>query len=153
MIDQKSYSIMVIAMMVVTGTISPIVKFMYNPSKKYRRSMRRRTIEHTSSTGELRLLVSIHHQDNTPSVISLLEVSNPTIKSPICCYLVHLLQLSGRASPLLINHHRAGRRGSLRANLSDPIINAFQIFQEFNYDKVFVVTHASFKILNSNMSN
>ncbi|KAL0533507.1 hypothetical protein IC582_027539 [Cucumis melo] len=136
MIDQTSYSMMVVAMMVMTGTICPIVKMIYNPSKKYKCIMRRRTIEHTSATGELRLLLCIHDQDNTPSIINMLELSNPTIKSPICFYLIHLLQLTGRASPLLINHHLPGRRGSKRCNLSDQIINAFQIYQQFNYDKV-----------------
>ncbi|KAG7037023.1 Cation/H(+) antiporter 15, partial [Cucurbita argyrosperma subsp. argyrosperma] len=133
MIDQKSYAMMVVAMMVVTGTISPIVKIIYNPSKKYKSTSRRRTIEHASPSGELRLLVCIHHHDNTPSIINLLEVSNPTIKSPIYFYLLHLLQLTGRASPLFIDHQNGSHHDSQRFN---PIINAFQIYQKYNYDKV-----------------
>ncbi|XP_038895476.1 LOW QUALITY PROTEIN: cation/H(+) antiporter 15-like [Benincasa hispida] len=136
MIDQSSYSMTVVAMMVMTGTICPIVKILYNPSKRYRCSARRRTIEHTSANAELRLLLCIHHQDDTPSIINMLELSNPTIKSPICFYLIHLLQLTGRASPLLIHHHHLRQRGSKHYKLSDQIIKAFQIYQQFNYDKV-----------------
>ncbi|KAG6583332.1 Cation/H(+) antiporter 15, partial [Cucurbita argyrosperma subsp. sororia] len=135
MIDLNSYSVMVLAMMVMTGATSPIVKMLYKPSNRYTCNRRRRTIEHTSPNGELRVLLCIHHQDNTPSVINLLEVSNPTIKSPICFYLIHLIQLTGRASPLLIHHH-PNRRSSKRCNLSDQIINAFQLFQQMSYDKV-----------------
>ncbi|PON77973.1 DNA-directed DNA polymerase [Parasponia andersonii] len=135
LIDQQSYSIMVIATMVLTGTITPIVRLLYDPSKRYV-STKKRNIEHASEhDSELRLLACIHRQDNTPSIIRLLEVSNATMKNPICFYVVHLIRLAGRSTPLLITH-RPGERNSSHSNQSNYIINAFQLFEQQNYGKV-----------------
>ncbi|GMN23511.1 hypothetical protein TIFTF001_000141 [Ficus carica] len=134
LIDQQSYSIMVISTVVLTGTITLIVKKLYNPSKRYA-SSKGRTMEYASAHDtELRLLACIHRQENTPSLIRLLEVSNPTTKSPVCCYVVHLIPLAGRSTPLLITH-RPGCRSSFHSNLSDHIINALQLFEQNNHGK------------------
>lgn len=128
---------MVISAVLITGIITPIVKLLYKPSKSYMSMKRRRTIQHTMPNAELRLLACIHHQDITPSIINLLEVSHPTLKSPIALYVVHLIQLLGRSSPLLITH-RQGHRISSHSNQSDHIINAFHLFEEINCGTVLV---------------
>jgi len=129
---------MVISAVVITGTITPMVKLLYKPSRRYMSFRRRRTIQHATPNAELRLLACIYHQDITPSIINLLEVSNPTPKSPIGMYVVHLIQLLGRSSPLLIMH-RQGQRNSVHTNQSDHIIKAFQLYEEMiNSDTVSV---------------
>ncbi|EXB78516.1 hypothetical protein L484_011139 [Morus notabilis] len=126
---------MVISTVVLTGTVTPIVKKLYNPSKRYA-TTKRRTIEHASShDSELRLLACVHHHDNTPSLIRLLDISNPTTTSPLCFYVVHLIPLAGRSTPLLITH-RPGRRTSFHSTLSDRIIHAFRLFEHHNSGKV-----------------
>lgn len=121
----------------ITGTITPIVKLLYKPSKTYMSFRRRRTIQHVPPNAELRLVACIYHEDITPSIINLLEISNPRPKSPIALYVVHLIQLLGRSSPLLIMH-RSGHRNSVHSNQSDHIIKAFQLYKEINCGTVFV---------------
>lgn len=60
-----------------------------------------RTLQTTSMSGELRILCGIHYEDNIYSIITLLKASNPTEFSPICAYVVHFVELVGRALPLL----------------------------------------------------
>ncbi|XP_062086691.1 cation/H(+) antiporter 15-like [Humulus lupulus] len=137
LVDKRSYGIMVISTIVMTGTITPLIKLLYNPSKKYA-SSKRRTIEHASENdSELRMLACIHRQDNTPSIIHLLQLSNPTMKKPICFYVVHLIRLVGRSSALLITH-RPGKRKSSHSIHSSHIINAFHHFEEGNEGKVII---------------
>ncbi|KAM6597506.1 hypothetical protein CsatA_008030 [Cannabis sativa] len=135
LVDQKSYTCMILSTIFITGTITPLIKLLYNPSKRYA-STKLRTIEHASENdSELRLLACIHRQDNTPSIIHLLQLSNPTIKKPICFYVVHLIRLVGRSSALLITH-RPGKRKSSHSIQSSRIINAFQHFEEENHGKL-----------------
>ncbi|KAL5580618.1 hypothetical protein UlMin_013060 [Ulmus minor] len=134
LLDRNSYSIMVISTIIMTGTITPLVKFLYQPSKRYA-SNRRRTLEHALPETELRVLACIYQQENTPSIIRLLELSNPTQKSPICFYAVHLIQLTGRSSPLLISY-KPGKKNASHSTHSDHIINAFQLFERQNPGRV-----------------
>ncbi|XP_057956679.1 cation/H(+) antiporter 15-like [Malania oleifera] len=136
MVDEQSYTIMVISMVLTTGTISPILKLLYRPSHRYM-THKKRTIQQSRRDAELRLLACIHHERTTPSLISLLKLSNPTPKTPISFYLVHLLQLSGRSSPLLVAHHPKRRRSS-HSSSSDHIVNAFRSFEQQNRGTVTV---------------
>ncbi|XP_059623083.1 cation/H(+) antiporter 17-like [Cornus florida] len=42
---------------------------------------------------------------NVPTIINLIDASHPTKKSPICIYFLHLAELTGRASAMLIVHN------------------------------------------------
>ncbi|CAL8160437.1 unnamed protein product [Prunus armeniaca] len=131
LIDEESFSIMALSALVSTAIITPVVKFLYDPSKRYMSTMRRRTIEHALPNVELRMLACIYQEDSTPPIINLLEVSNPTPKTPICFYVVHLIRLSGRTAPVLITH-RAGKRRArnFESHDSDRIVNAFRLYEE-----------------------
>ncbi|KAJ0046400.1 hypothetical protein Pint_06591 [Pistacia integerrima] len=56
---------------------------------------------------ELRILFCINNEDNVNSLITMFKARNPTEISPICAYAVHLMELIGRAVPLLVpyNNH------------------------------------------------
>lgn len=129
LLDKQSYSIMVMATIILTGVIAPIVKVLYDPSKRYM-SKRRGTIEHAYPNAELRLLACIYNQESTPSFINFLEISNPTMTSPICFYVLHLIKLTGRSSPLLIIHTPNKRKTFQYFHDSDHIINAFQFYEQ-----------------------
>ncbi|CAK9153543.1 unnamed protein product [Ilex paraguariensis] len=133
LIDQESYCIMVLSAAFFTGTISPIVKFLYQPSRRYI-PYKRRTIQHARPNAELCMLACIYHQDHTPSIINLLQATNSSLQGPLFLYVVHLVELSGRAVPALIAHH-PGRREPCQ---SDPIINAFRLYEKQNQGNVMV---------------
>lgn len=95
-LDDESFSVMVIVAVVMTAIISPVVATMYKPTRgsvSYKR-----TLQQALHDGELRLLVCIHTHRNVPAIINLLEASNPTTKSPLCIYVLHLVELTGHAS-------------------------------------------------------
>lgn len=135
-VSEECYAIMVISMLVITIVISPIVKVMYDPSKRYI-AYKRRTILHSRKKDELRMLVCIHNQENARAVISLLQVSNPTKDSPINLVVLHLVKLMGRASSLLVAH-RPHEELSLNASQSERIFNAFKKLEQKNEELVTV---------------
>ncbi|XP_055822230.1 cation/H(+) antiporter 15-like [Solanum dulcamara] len=131
-LDEKSFAIMVIVAIGMTAIITPIVTIVYKPSRNFT-PYKRRTVQKTKLDREFRVLVSIHTPKVVPTIISLLEASCPTKKSPICIYVLHLVELTGRASGMLIVHNmrKTGRPAMNRTQAqSDHIINAFENFEK-----------------------
>ncbi|XP_039690665.1 cation/H(+) antiporter 15 [Medicago truncatula] len=138
-LDQETYGSGLIALVWVTGLITPIVKFLYDPSKRYLSLNKRRTIEQSASDIELRLMACVHDQENIPSMINLLEMSNPSLRSPICFYVLHLIQLAGRSTPLFIDHQPIyGKTKSSHSSYSRRIINAFRSYEQQKENSVVV---------------
>ncbi|CAN1754090.1 Cation/H(+) antiporter 15 [Linum perenne] len=87
LLDDQTYSFMVAAIVIITGTLTPVIKLLYQPSKRH-----------------------------------------PQTKSPICCYVIHLMEMAGRLSPLLV-HHKHGNISSQARN-SSHMINAFRSYED-----------------------
>lgn len=131
-LDDESFAIMVIVAVVMTGIITPIVTAIYRPARRFL-PYKRRTIQRSKPDAELRALVCIHTPRNVPTIINLLEASHPTKRSPICVYVLHLVELTGRASAMLIVHNtrKSGRPALNRTQAqSDHIINAFENYEQ-----------------------
>lgn len=134
--DEESFAVMVIITVIMTGIIVPAVSIIYRPSRR-NIYYKRRTIQKSKPDAEFKVLVCVHSPRNVPTMISLLGASNPTKRSPICAYVLHLVELCGRTSAMLIVHntnkpeHQALNRTEAQ---SDHIISAFK-----NYEK-----HSSF---------
>lgn len=91
-----------------------------------------RTIQRSKPDAEFRVLVCVHTHLNVPTINNLLEASHPTKRSPMCVYVVHLVELTGRASAMLIIHStRKSGRPALNDTQaqSDNIINAFENYE------------------------
>ncbi|XP_019415649.1 PREDICTED: cation/H(+) antiporter 15-like [Lupinus angustifolius] len=130
--DDESFAIMVIITILMTAIIVPSITIIYKPSRGST-YYKRRTVQMPKPDGEFRILVCIHSPRNVPTMINFLEASNPTKKSPICVYVVHLVELSGRTSAMLIVHN--SRKPDYPAinrteAQSDHIINAFEIYEQ-----------------------
>ncbi|EPS60468.1 hypothetical protein M569_14334 [Genlisea aurea] len=134
-LDTESFSIMVVAALVMTSIISPIVMTIYKPSRRYA-PYKRRTMQRTKQEGEFRILVCVHTPRNVPTMINLLEASYPNRRSPILVCVLHLVELTGRNSSMLIVHNTGkndgigGGNGSRSQAQSDHIVNAFENFQQ-----------------------
>ena len=130
--DEESFAMMVIITVIMTGIIVPGVSIIYRPSKR-NLFYKRRTIQVSKSDAEFRVLVCVHSPRNVPTMINLLEASNPTKQSPICVYVLHMVELSGRTSAMLIVHntakpeHPALNRTEAQ---SDQIISAFRNYEQ-----------------------
>ncbi|XP_022957164.1 cation/H(+) antiporter 15-like [Cucurbita moschata] len=129
-ISDEEFSFAVISMLVITGIVTPLIKHLYDPSKRYLSSSRC-TIQHLKPEAELRILVCIHHQDNIPTIINLLEVSYASRDSPLAAIALILVELIGRSNPVLIAHQPdcTLERSSSKAV---HIINALRQYEEHN---------------------
>lgn len=134
--NDECFAIMMIAVVIVTGVVSPLVKSLYDPSKRFL-AYRRRTILHHRQDEELRMLACIHRQDNVPAIMDLIAASNPTKESPINLVVLHLVKLVGRASSLLVPHQPRDKP-SLYPSQSERIFNAFKKFERHYSDHMTV---------------
>ncbi|KAF8390683.1 hypothetical protein HHK36_025210 [Tetracentron sinense] len=138
LIDGDAFAVMCTSMLLITGAITPLIRYLYNPSRRYV-VYRRRTILHSRPNSELRVLVCIHDQENVPTIVNLIEATNPTKRSPLVVYVIHLLELVGRATPLLIPHKLSKRPSSNgAASPSERIVNAFRHYEQGNQEAVSV---------------
>ncbi|TYK25622.1 cation/H(+) antiporter 15-like [Cucumis melo var. makuwa] len=133
-IDNESFGIMCTGVMVLVGIITPIIRYLFDPSKRYV-VYRRRTVMHSRSESDLRVLVCVHDQEDVPNAINLLEALNPTRRSHLIVYMLHFVELFGRANPQLISQ-KFSRGRSSRFGPSESIINAFKYFGQSNREIV-----------------
>ncbi|KAI3897377.1 hypothetical protein MKX03_021972, partial [Papaver bracteatum] len=120
---------MVLTLVVLVAVITPAVKYLYDPSSKYLTNKGRSILQSNENNSDFRVLVCVHTQDEVPCIIRLLESSNPTKLHPLTVYVLHLVELVGRASPLLIAHPLHKRASTSNSTKSERIINVFQQFQ------------------------
>ncbi|GAB2214273.1 hypothetical protein Droror1_Dr00018615 [Drosera rotundifolia] len=119
------------------ATVVPVmVKFLYNPMKKYA-GYQSRNISHCRPDADLRILSCILRPDNVAAVTNLLNVSSPTTESPIVAYVLHLMKLVGRSHPVFISHDMQKKKASYRS-YSDELIWALNRFENNNKGTVFV---------------
>ncbi|KAI3859837.1 hypothetical protein MKW92_042400 [Papaver armeniacum] len=121
--------IMVLALVVLVAVITPALKYLYDPSSKYLTYKGRSILQSNENNSDFRVLVCVHTQDDVPGIIRIIEASNPTKLHPLTIYLLHLVELVGRASPLLISHTLRERASTSNPTKSERIINVFQQFQ------------------------
>lgn len=133
-LNDECFAILVLTLVLVTGIVSPIVKALYDPSRRFL-AYKRRTILHHHNDEELRILACIHKQDNVLAILNLLAASNPTEASPIDLVVLHLVKLVGRASSLLVSHVPREKL-SQRPTQSEIIFNSFSKFEHAYRGKV-----------------
>ncbi|XP_009392089.2 cation/H(+) antiporter 15-like [Musa acuminata AAA Group] len=134
-VDNTDYTMVIITILVFGGGTAPLIKYLYHPEDRFV-AYKRRTVQHVRPGDELRLLACVHEQDNVNPVLALLEATGPSPDSPICTYLLHLVQLVGRADAVFHLHRRHRKPYSSVATLSesDHIVNAFQLFERQHPD-------------------
>ncbi|TMW98609.1 hypothetical protein EJD97_003809 [Solanum chilense] len=131
-INQASFAFMVIATAVTAIFVQIMVKWLYDPSRKYAGYQRRNLM---NSNNKLPILVCIHNPDNTAAILRLLEKSNPTRDFPIVSNVLHLIELRGRASSVFISH-QVQTKAITDVAYSENVILAFQGFERNNYGAV-----------------
>ncbi|KAI3458480.1 hypothetical protein Pfo_015143 [Paulownia fortunei] len=129
-LTDQEFALSVISVVGVTAIITPLIKFLYDPSKRYV-PLKRRTIQHSKRDAELRILVCIQDQDNVPSIINILEASGATEESPIAVIAVVLEELVGRATHMLVAH-QSTRMLLPNNSRSGHIINALRQYELCN---------------------
>lgn len=128
---------LLVGVILLTAIIVPfLVKILYDPSRKYA-GYQERNILHSEITGELRILSCIYRPDNIPAVINFLQPSCSSGGNPIIVYVLHLINLRGRAAPLFISHKIQTKTVSNRS-YSENVILSFKFFEENNCGTAYV---------------
>ncbi|KAJ3697810.1 hypothetical protein LUZ61_001515 [Rhynchospora tenuis] len=107
--NRVEYLAVLLGITLATAIASPIVAIILCQSKR-RVVYRRRNLQRSKHDSELRMVACVHNCRNVPSIITLLETSNPTKQSPIFLYVLQLIELVGRASSMLIVHNQQSSR-------------------------------------------
>ncbi|XP_021278894.1 cation/H(+) antiporter 24-like [Herrania umbratica] len=129
-IKLPGFTMMVFLTMMLTGTLTPLISIFYDPTKPYMVN-KRRTVQHTPPDTELGILLCIQDKESVPSLVNLLEVSNPTVNNPLSVYAFHLVELIGRANPLFIDHEDQEQEDlCIRFPDSETIQHALKLYQE-----------------------
>lgn len=135
-LDEDCFTTMCVSMLIVTGTCIQIVRYLYDPSRRYM-VPNRRTVMHSRPDSELRLLICVYEQESVTAAINFLEALNPSTYSPLAVYLLYLVELVGNAVPLLITH-KVNKKPTSKPNTSEHIINAFRHFEQTHRDYITV---------------
>ncbi|KAG6588886.1 Cation/H(+) antiporter 15, partial [Cucurbita argyrosperma subsp. sororia] len=140
-IDRGTFAVMCIFLMVLMAVITPIIRYLFDPSRRYT-VYKRRTVMDLKPGSDLRVLICIHDQEDVPNAINLLEALNPTRRSHLIVYMLHLVELLGRANSQLIPHNLKKDRISTSCP-SEHIVNAFKYFGRNNRQTVAIFPFTS----------
>ncbi|KAJ4767073.1 Cation/H(+) antiporter 15 [Rhynchospora pubera] len=131
-LDDQSFATMVLVSVLMTTLVTPVVTTLHRGSRRLV-GYKRRNLQLSNPDSELRMLACVNTPRNVPSIISLLGIANPTKRSPIFVYALHLVELTGRASNMLILHSAANStRTSNKSNTSSSphIFSAFESYEQ-----------------------
>ncbi|KAI0519342.1 hypothetical protein KFK09_006786 [Dendrobium nobile] len=124
LLDDESYTLLVFTIIIITSVATPLVKHLYNPLGHD--LVGRRDIQHLRTDAEIRILACLLNEDHIPSILGLLEAASPT--TPICVYVLHLVELTGRANSTLIAHKN--KKGFINPSNMDRLHNAFIHYEQ-----------------------
>ncbi|KAJ0101499.1 hypothetical protein Patl1_06691 [Pistacia atlantica] len=131
LVDEQIVTTMLLSHMLISAIATPIIEIYYKPERRLittdsigQRMMK--PLQGMPLEMELRILFCINNEDNVNSLITLFKAWNPIETTPFCAYPVHLMELTGRAVPLLIpyNNHKF----KLNSNSTDRIMRCLTKF-------------------------
>ncbi|XP_041006590.1 cation/H(+) antiporter 15-like [Juglans microcarpa x Juglans regia] len=140
-LSDEEFALSVLSVIVVTAIVTPLIKYLYDPSWQYT-AIKRSTIQHAKREADLRILVGIHNHDNVPAIVNLLEVSHASEESKIAVIAIVLVELVGRATPVLVAHQPYGSLQTSTTSTSQ-IINALRQYEDQNEGFVTVQSFTS----------
>ncbi|KAK7289902.1 hypothetical protein RIF29_03929 [Crotalaria pallida] len=128
--DELIFSLQIYTLVLVTGFANIMVHHIYDPSKRYR-SYIRRSIRDSQQDINLKILVCVHNEENVYPIINLLQVTNPTKATPLSVFVLQLIELSGRATSVLMKNNITYHSSDIETS-SEPISNVFDQFEQHN---------------------
>ncbi|KAK9152426.1 hypothetical protein Syun_010735 [Stephania yunnanensis] len=130
LIDDEFFSLLVIIVLLMVAIITPLVKALYDPSKRYLYS-KISNIQNNKRDAPLRVLACVHNPENVPPIVNLLEVSHATRESPVIVVALELIELIGRQVAVLVAH-QARHIDNSASPSTEQIINAFRQYELHN---------------------
>ena len=107
-LDNQTFTILVVTFWLMTLVIGPILTCIYKRTRRGRQS-KRRNIQSARQDSEFLILACVHSMRNVSGIVTLLQASIANQLSPVSIFAVHLVELAGRASSMLIVHDTYGK--------------------------------------------
>ncbi|TKY47537.1 Cation/H(+) antiporter 15 [Spatholobus suberectus] len=134
----ESFSILTIAVLIMTMIVPLIINAIYKPRKLYKQN-KLKTIQNLKAEAELRILACVHNPRQATGMLSIFEACHTTKLSPLRVFALQLVELSGNTTSLLaahINQHnqqQCGAQGLTKAQEDlESITNIFQTYTDAN---------------------
>ncbi|OMO49688.1 Cation/H+ exchanger [Corchorus capsularis] len=127
-IQDPNYCVLVIGVLLNSTIVPILVKLLYDPISRKYAGYQKRTIMHLKPNSELRILACVHKPENVATLIGFLNTTYPTEESPNVVYVLHLMELIGRDTPMVIAHQKEMISGSSYENF----IMAFNQYEQNN---------------------
>ncbi|KAK7305926.1 hypothetical protein VNO77_43839 [Canavalia gladiata] len=148
-IDGEIFGQMVISVVLITTICIPLIKSLYKHCPRVLKTTsihegRVRTIQNICESSEFSIISCVHKDENVHSMIALLEACNPTIESPICVYAIHLIELLGKSTPILLPMNKLNKK-SLSSSYpnTNHILRAFENYSDNSSGPVTVLSYVS----------
>ncbi|KAK7311173.1 hypothetical protein RJT34_09138 [Clitoria ternatea] len=147
LMSQQEFSLMVISILLINIILAPLIRCFYDPSKQYQTG-RRCTIQQTRRDSELRVMFCIHNIENMPTILNLLEASYASRESMVAVIALVLVELIGRARPILVAHQPHDKLHSMACD-SNHIDNALRQYSQQNHGYASVQSFTSVSTFNT----
>ncbi|KAJ0006823.1 hypothetical protein Pint_29632 [Pistacia integerrima] len=126
--DNEQTSCFMFYVVIYMASVVPVlVKLLYDPSRNYA-GYRKRNIMAAKPNTELEIVACIHVTDNVSAVINLLDVAFPFQDNKMSVNVLHLVKLSGQASPIF-NSHQKKKKVFSNNSYSENVIISFTKFE------------------------
>ncbi|KAG4923296.1 hypothetical protein JHK87_048836 [Glycine soja] len=128
----ESFSILTVAVVMMTMTVPLIINAIYKLRKLYKQS-KLKTIQNLKAEIELRILACVHNPRQATGMINILDACHTTKLSPLRVFALQLVELSGNTTSLF-NQQRSGGAQALTKAQEDleSITNIFQTYTGAN---------------------
>ncbi|KAF5453718.1 hypothetical protein F2P56_028601 [Juglans regia] len=157
-LDDQSFFVLVSSTLAVTAFVTPLVEIFYKPQTLHECAYNNpsnnpqgliRAIQSTPRNSKFQIICCIHNEENVRSIITLLEASNPTEARPICVYVIQLMDILGRAVPLVIpyNKHNLRQFKWLLTSTSFSFDHIMQAFTNYSENSIGRITIHPFTII------
>ncbi|KAM0940488.1 putative cation/H+ exchanger, rossmann-like alpha/beta/alpha sandwich [Dioscorea sansibarensis] len=120
MVDKPGLTMIIVTAILETGVASLTVESMYNPLGE--KPTGGRSVQSLRAHSELRMVACVHNDRPIPFMINLIDALCSE-GHPMCVYVLHMVELSGRADSALIAHK--DRNGLVNMSQMDPMLNIF----------------------------
>ncbi|XP_030552968.2 cation/H(+) antiporter 15-like [Rhodamnia argentea] len=129
----QQYSIMVLAFLIMTASVAPLIDLVYGPTKRFM-NYKIRSVQATGSDTDFRVLSCIYSTRHIAPIINLLEISTGNMHSRLAVFGLHLVEVTGCTSAMLIVHdpHRPTRVNLHDQAQSDHIMKSLEDFEYQN---------------------
>lgn len=120
--------------LVVAVLVPPLLKILYRPSRRYYES-RRRSMLGSNRKLELKILACVYNQDQVLPSINIIESLCIDDAYPLSISVIHLTQLVGRVSPVLVEYWKG--MPSYGSAETDHIVATFSGFKETKMESMY----------------